>query len=66
MKGSGEDGIHLLAGASGNTVEENEMKDSGGFDAHDESTGSETAGTANTWEENECETSSPAGLCTEE
>lgn len=66
VKDSGEDGIHLLEDASDNTVKENEMKDSDDFDAHDDSNGSRTAGTANTWEDNECETDSPDGLCGEE
>lgn len=57
------DGIHLLEASSHNTVEENELKDGGNYDAHDESSGDGTAGTANTWEENECETANPEGLC---
>lgn len=49
-------GISLRGGASDNTVAENEVSGSGTADLHD-------AGTGNTWEENECTSSSPAGLC---
>jgi SLT domain-containing protein len=39
------------------------MKGSGEHDAHDDSTGGGTAGTANTWDKNKCETDLPDGLC---
>jgi hypothetical protein len=57
------DGIRLSAGDFGNEVSENSMRGNGMFDAHDESTGGGTAGTANTWTNNNCKTSSPPGLC---
>ncbi len=57
------DGIRLTATASGNVVEGNHMRANGEFDAHDLSTGTGTAGTANTWIRNHCETDSPDGLC---
>ncbi|WP_426754700.1 right-handed parallel beta-helix repeat-containing protein [Myxococcus sp. Y35] len=53
---------------SGNQVRNNRMRDNGvldpaGVDAHDASTGDETAGTANTWKNNDCLTDIPDGLC---
>jgi parallel beta-helix repeat protein len=60
---SGGDGLHLLARSTNNVIRDNRLSDSGGKDAHDETTGSMTAGTANTWDHNECRTSAPAGLC---
>jgi nitrous oxidase accessory protein NosD len=58
-----EDGIRLSAGDSGNEVSENSMRLNRIFDAHDESTGTGTADTANIWTNNNCKTSSPEGLC---
>jgi hypothetical protein len=57
------DGIHMDMLNSRNVVQGNSMRGNGGYDAHDESTGTGTAGTANTWVKNSCATSSPAGLC---
>ena len=70
VEGSGTFGIrveaHILGGgAGGNTVSENEVENSGGTDCTDNTSGGGTAGTANTWTENEGATSSPAGLCTD-
>jgi len=62
-RNNGADGIRLGPGNSGNTILKNEMKDNLGFDAHDETVGAGTAGTANTWLKNKCNTSFPAGLC---
>jgi SLT domain-containing protein len=44
-------------------IKGNSMHGNGGFDAHDESAGAGTAGTANDWVRNNCATSSPSGLC---
>jgi len=60
---NGGDGIRLTETATGNVVEGNHMRSNGGFDAHDLSSGTETAGTANTWTRNHCNTDSPDGLC---
>lgn len=71
---NGRDGIRLdvcePGGVvpSGNQVRNNRMKDNGalglgGVDARDTSTGDETAGTANTWKNNDCRTDIPDGLC---
>jgi len=45
-----------------NWFERNNMTNSGGFDAHDTTTGIFTAGTANTWTRNNGTTESPVGL----
>jgi hypothetical protein len=60
---NGVDGIHLSTGDSRNVIKGNSMRGDGMLDAHDESTGTGTAGTVNTWVKNSCATSSPAGLC---
>lgn len=60
---NGGDGIRLTETATGNVVEGNHMRSNGGFDAHDLSSGADTAGTANTWTRNHCNTDSPDGLC---
>lgn len=60
---NGQAGIHLRAGDSRNVIKGNSMRGNGTYDAQHESTGTGTAGTANTWVKNSCATSSPAGLC---
>jgi len=60
---NGEDGIGIASGNSGNTINHNTMRGNAVFDAFDGSAGGGTAGTANTWTNNNCKTSSPAGLC---
>ena len=61
IEDSGGDGIQV--DGDGNLVTDNEIEDSGGFDCRDTSVGGGTAGTANTWTDNDGDTSSPAGLC---
>jgi parallel beta-helix repeat protein len=61
---NGRDGIALEATATGNTVKGNEAFHNQVDDLFDDSQGSGTAGTANTWTDNEAGTSSPAGLGT--
>lgn len=56
------DGI-AVTGAPGNYLNENDIENSGGFDAYDDSTGNGTAGTGNQWRKNDCDTCSPEGLC---
>jgi hypothetical protein len=53
----------IFTDVAGNSFSHNKMLGNGGFDSHDVSTGAGTAGTANTWTNNHCHTSSPAGLC---
>jgi len=65
---NGRAGIFLEATATGNIIKHNHMKHNNpantadGADAVDLSTGTGTAGTANTWRHNRFRTSSPAGL----
>ncbi|NMO92290.1 nitrous oxide reductase family maturation protein NosD [Actinomycetospora sp. TBRC 11914] len=63
VQGSTGNGIRLAAGSQGVTVTSNAVVGSGGVDCVDESTGSGTAGTADTWTRNAGRTSTPAGLC---
>ena len=66
-RNNGHNGIEVGAGAipsAGNTLKDNTMTGNGVFDANDHTSGAGTAGTANTWSKNGCNTSSPAGLCT--
>jgi hypothetical protein len=65
IEGVSGDGI-AVTGATGNLFKKNDIEESGGFDASDDTTGAGTAGTANTWDDNDCDTSSPAGLCYED
>lgn len=58
------DGIRVFDAASdGNTIERNVIRESGEHDAHDDSIGPGTAGTANFWLENHCETENRPALC---
>lgn len=56
-------GILVRASEAGLTISHNTMHNNDSFDAADYSTGSGTANTANTWDHNVCETSTPTGLC---
>jgi hypothetical protein len=56
-------GIRLAAGSQGVTVTSNAVIGSSDVDCVDESTGTGTAGTADTWTRNAGRTSTPAGLC---
>lgn len=62
VQGSGR-GIRLAAGSRDVTVANNAVVGSSVVDCVDESTGSGTAGTADTWTRNAGRTSTPAGLC---
>jgi hypothetical protein len=63
VTGSGRDGVHLGFRTSGNLVEDNVLVGSTSYDCYDESVGSGTAGTANTWQNNQATTENKAGLC---
>jgi parallel beta-helix repeat protein len=60
------DGIDVMSDCSSNTISGNTAMNNGpslgGFDLLDRSSGSGTAGTANTWAGNKAKTRSPAGL----
>jgi len=49
--------------AHDNTIERNVIRQSGEHDAHDDSVGAGTGGTANLWMENKCETENRPELC---
>jgi hypothetical protein len=63
VKNMSGNGIAVSDRSTGNTIDKNHFVDSVETDAVDESTGTGTAGTANTWTGNHCDTSSPPGLC---
>jgi parallel beta-helix repeat protein len=46
---NGRDGTFVDVGSTGNTLFQNALSDNGAYDAEDQSTGSGTAGTGNTW-----------------
>jgi hypothetical protein len=60
-EGSAADGIFVASGL--NTLVHNRVSDSGRLDCRDVTTGSGTAGTANTWQHDQGATSSPPGIC---
>jgi parallel beta-helix repeat protein len=61
-KGNFQDGIFTFD-STANTFKKNLLQGNSFYDAEDWSTGSGTAGTANTWTGNKCALGSPAGLC---
>ena len=64
VRGNGRDGIRIFdLLATGNTIERNVIRESGEHDAHDDSSGPGTGGTANFWINNKCETENRPGLC---
>ena len=61
---NGRDGIRVEdQSVTGNLFERNVMRESGEHDAHDDSIGPGTGGTANLWIENKCETENRPELC---
>jgi parallel beta-helix repeat protein len=66
--GNSRYGIHAgkdftAVDSTGNTIKNNQAKSNIAFDCKDESVGTGTAGTGNTWLNDEGVTSSPAGIC---
>jgi len=66
--GNGRYGVHAgtdfsAADSTGNTIKSNQAKSNATFDCKDDSVGTGTAGTANTWLNDKGVTSSPAGIC---
>lgn len=57
------DGIFFGPASGANLIDSNSSRFSGGFDCEDQSTGTGTSGTNNTWTHNVGDTSSPSGLC---
>jgi len=60
---SGRDGIRAEVASSNNTIERNIVVNSVEHDAHDDSVGTGTAGTANFWTDNHCQTENRLTLC---
>jgi len=60
---SGRDGIRAEVTSSNNTIERNIIFNSVEHDAHDDSVGTGTAGTANFWIDNHCGTENRLVLC---
>jgi nitrous oxidase accessory protein NosD len=61
--GNATNGFFADSTTSGNTFESNNSQGNGSFDCQDQSTGTETAGTANQWIRDRGVTSQPAGIC---
>jgi parallel beta-helix repeat protein len=59
---SSRDGIRAEV-SSNNTIERNIVVNSAEHDAHDDSNGTGTAGTANLWTDNLCGSENRLGLC---
>ena len=57
------DGIRVELTSTGNTIHQNHLRDNVTYDCRDNSVGSGTAGTANSWVNDHGETSQPPGLC---
>jgi Periplasmic copper-binding protein (NosD) len=58
------DGIYVSTDSTGNSITNNWLIDNGEHDAHDDSTGTGSCGTANYWDNNHCETDNRGGcLC---
>jgi parallel beta-helix repeat protein len=57
-----QDGIEADSLSSGNSISKNTALKNGSYDLQDESTGTGTAGTADTWFANAARTSNPSGL----
>lgn len=57
------DGIHADKNSSGNEILTNQLGGNVSYDCADDSSGTGTAGTANTWQNDHGLTSSPPGLC---
>lgn len=62
IRRSGRDGIRAEVSLE-NTIESNSIRESGAHDAHDESAGAGTGGSANLWIDNHCQTENRFGLC---
>ncbi|HNP69718.1 MAG TPA: right-handed parallel beta-helix repeat-containing protein [Kouleothrix sp.] len=60
---NGEVGVYATRSAAGNTFKSNTLRQNALIDAQDETHGSGTAQTGNSWLSNTCGTSSPLGLC---
>jgi parallel beta-helix repeat protein len=57
------DGFYANPGSTGNVFENNKASGNHEHDCHDDSTGTGTAGTGNTWKKDKGTTATPAGIC---
>jgi hypothetical protein len=57
------DGLRAESDAAGNTFQGNKSSSNSAHDCHDDSAGNGTAGTANTWKDNQGVTQNRPGLC---
>lgn len=67
-EGNGFDGIYVSSDSADNLIASNQMEGNAEHDAHDDSVGPRTGGTANTWEKNHCGSPNPEnrpGLCSQ-
>jgi parallel beta-helix repeat protein len=63
-KRNDRDGLRVDPASESNSITRNTMSTNGEHDCHDDSVGSGTAGTANTWTDDTGATDMPDGLCT--
>lgn len=61
--GNARNGVHAGTGSTGNTIQNSNAMSNTAFDCMDETVGTGTAGTANTWLNDHGQTSSPPGIC---
>jgi parallel beta-helix repeat protein len=65
IRESGRDGIRVDTTSDGNKIDRNVVRENLEHDAHDDSVGAGTGGTANLWINNKCETDNRGGLLCE-
>ena len=63
IRQSARDGIRAELTSQDNTIERNVIGESAEHDAHDDSAGAGTGGSANFWVDNHCDTENRFGLC---
>jgi parallel beta-helix repeat protein len=63
IRRSGRDGVRAEVASRNNTIERNIIGESAEHDAHDDSLGAGTGGSANFWIENRCDSENRPGLC---
>ena len=63
LRNNGIDGIFFGSSTNGNQIRSNTASGNVNFDCEDDSTGSGTSGTANTWTNNNGVTDDPNGIC---
>jgi parallel beta-helix repeat protein len=61
--GDTTDGLRVDSGSTGNLILSNHMEANTFHDCHDDSSGTGTAGTGNTWQGDQGDTQNPPGIC---